>query len=240
MGAIAYDRFLIVGREAGSIQRDAVPGLSLGLQLMNAWANEYSLLQAHILENDPTAITAAGHGLLRNHALLISLMLRCQGVMSQAQAQREFAAIQSLSAQYMATEASIVTLSVANKDDQARDVMTNQLQPIFQRIQFSVQSVVELNKSNENNSTKQIVSAVTAAEISIFISFIVAAILANAFSYFYSVLSLCHWLISFPLWRCCVRAISAGEYLRRERVSWLRSGPPRGVFRIGGRWVQAR
>jgi methyl-accepting chemotaxis protein WspA len=178
MGAVSFNRLVVIGNDSATIKTSAVPGLSLSLQLMNAWEEEYSLLQAHILENDQTAIAAAGVRVLENHTAIASLLVQCQAVMTQDQERQALLTIEALGARYMAAEALIIELSTGNKDDQARDAMKSQLRPIFQRIQSSLQAVVDFNKGNANVATGQIVSAVGDAKIAIIISFLVAAVLA--------------------------------------------------------------
>ena len=73
MGGITFNRFSQVNREAVNIQQVAVPELSLSLQLMAAWEDEYGLLEAQILEDDPAAIQAATAAIVAHHAVITSL-----------------------------------------------------------------------------------------------------------------------------------------------------------------------
>jgi methyl-accepting chemotaxis protein WspA len=183
MGAIAYDRFIQVGGEATNIQRDAVPGLLVSLQLMSAWDTQYALLQTQILENDPAAINAADVAQEAHRTVVDTLMKQYQILINQDQERQIFASLLALSTQYTSTENTIVSLGDANKDDSARGALKSQLTPIFLRLQADIQKLVDLNKINSDAATGAIIASIAAARISILVTFAIAVVVASAGGY---------------------------------------------------------
>jgi methyl-accepting chemotaxis protein WspA len=178
MGGITFSRFSQVDREAVSIQQGAMPGLSLSLQLMAAWENEYSLLEAEILEDDPALIQAVGVQIAVNHTLIGNLTNSYDAVITQDQARQDFAPLKALSASYFAAEAPIMQNTVANQDAQARDQAKAQLKPLFLQIQATLQTLADFNKANANASTQQIVRSVVAARLTILGVYVIAILVA--------------------------------------------------------------
>jgi methyl-accepting chemotaxis protein WspA len=178
MGGVTFNRFSEINREAVNIQQVAVPELSLSLQLMAAWEDEYSLIEEQILENDPAAIQAVDAKILAHHAVISSLTNEYEAAIVQDQARQDFAPLKDLSDKYFATESTIIQLGNTNQDTQAFDAAKAQLRPLFQQIQATLQTLADYNKQNADASTRQIVRSVAAARLTILIVYVIAILVA--------------------------------------------------------------
>lgn len=178
MGGITFNRFSQVNREAVNIQQVAVPELSLSLQLMAAWEDEYGLLEAQILEDDPAAIQAATAAIVAHHAVITSLTNAYAAAITEDQARQDFAPLTDLSTKYFAAETAIAQMGIANQDAQARDAAKDQLKPLFMQIQATLQKLADFNKANADASTSQIVRSVVAARLTILGVYVIAILVA--------------------------------------------------------------
>lgn len=178
MGGITFNRFSQVNREAVNIQQVAVPELSLSLQLMAAWEDEYGLLEAQILEDDPAEIQAATAAIVAHHAVIASLTNAYAAAITEDQARQDFAPLADLSTKYFAAENAIAQMGIANQDAQARDAAKDQLRPLFVQIQTTLQKLADFNKANADASTGQIVRSVVAARLTILGVYVIAILVA--------------------------------------------------------------
>jgi methyl-accepting chemotaxis protein WspA len=209
MGWVAYSRLMRVQDEATSIQTDTLPGLYFSQQLTTAWVNEYALLEAHILQNDPGAIRDAEARLTANRVVIQTLSKNYEDAINQAVDRANFAALKPLTEQYTSVEDAILPLSRTNQDQAAFDMARNQLQPIFLKVQAALQVLVDFNKSHVDASNRQIMASVGSAKTGIAISFAAAVVLAL----------LCGFLLLRAITRPLGRMLGVMEVMRQGDFS---------------------
>jgi methyl-accepting chemotaxis protein WspA len=178
MAGVGYTRLMHINAETTSLQGDTVPGLYFSTQLMTAWVIEHNLLAEHILENDPAQMRAAEEQLQANRITIQNFAKAYEGAIFQDEDRKNFAPLTALSSQYFATESDVLASSRINQNADALNLLQTRVDPIFAKIQASLQALVTFNKTHVDQSINQVLGAVYAAKLGIVITFAAAVLVA--------------------------------------------------------------
>jgi methyl-accepting chemotaxis protein WspA len=178
MGGVAYTRLSNIEQKMTGIEQDSVPGLYYSTQLVSAWTANYSLTQEHVLQEDMTAIRQVESRLDANRTNLESLISNYEKTIFQAQDRENFEAFKKLRAAYEAAQQEVLKLSAVNKNKEARTLLNDRLEPVFENIRVALQVVEDYNKTNADSATLEIFNTISAANTGILASFGIALLLA--------------------------------------------------------------
>ncbi|MBW8830763.1 MAG: methyl-accepting chemotaxis protein [Burkholderiales bacterium] len=180
MGAVAYACLARVALDATVIQKDALPGISYSGQLIAAWLENFALTQKHILETENAEMRKVEAQLQGNRASLEKLSRNYETTILTPKDRENFDALLGLRAAYMRTQEDVLRLSADNKNQEARLLLHSELDPQFEKIRTALHVVADFNMTNGDEAGRQIMSAVTTANIAIVVSLAVALLLALA------------------------------------------------------------
>ena len=177
MGGVAYLRLALIEQKATTIQQDAVPGIYFSSQLMTALVTSFSLTQEHILQEDPAMMRQVDSLLQANRGNLESLIKNYETTIFQARDRELFDAFMKLYSTYAPAQDAVLKLSSVN-NNQAAHAQLNNFEPVFDKVRGALQAVVEYNKVNSDDATRQIFQAIGTANASILLVFGIALLLA--------------------------------------------------------------
>lgn len=211
MGAVAYVCLARVAVDATVIQKDAVPGMAVSGQLMAAWLDNFALTQKHVLETEDAEMRSVDAQLQVNRANLEKLARSYEATIFTAKDRENFDAFLNLRAAYVRTQEDVLRLSTENKNQEAKVLLHSQLDPQFAKIRAALQVVADFNASNGEAAARQIMGAVTTANVAIVLSLAAALLLALALGY------VLLQSITRPLGRLLTvaDAIGAGDFTQR-------------------------
>jgi methyl-accepting chemotaxis protein WspA len=184
MASIAYTRLASIEQKTAELDKDSLPGLYYSTLITSVWITDYALTEAHVLQEDITAIREVESQLDVNQANLESYIRNYEKTIFQTKDRENFEAFKKLRAAYEPIQQEILKLSAVNKNKEARALLNGSLEPEFEKAKASLQIVTDYNKANTEGSTQHIFTAVSAANIGILASFGIALLLTFICGYF--------------------------------------------------------
>ncbi|WP_454656083.1 methyl-accepting chemotaxis protein [Bosea beijingensis] len=180
MAGASYFWFLQTEREVTQVETKTVPSLYYSAQLMALWANTTGLAREHARAENPAAKKQATDAILANRGRLRELIKSYESVITTETDRRNHALAAQLLNQYVQAEDVVLAIgkdATTQLPDQSRTVRTD-LDPISANMRNVLNEMVEFNKAEADDSTRQIVSIVRSAELGLIICFVIALILA--------------------------------------------------------------
>jgi methyl-accepting chemotaxis protein WspA len=178
MGSFAYTRLVEVEREAAVVEQQTTPGIFTSAQLTVAWVQRFSLLEGHILLDGGGARQDIEDRLQANQAEIRRLSRSYEEQHQDSGDRERFASLRALEEPFGTAEAELLRFSREDRDVDARATLQTRLGPINTRLQAVLQSLMDANRREADNSTRQIVASSGAAQIGMLVSLAVAALLA--------------------------------------------------------------
>ncbi len=183
MGGGAYMRLAQIEHNASTIQQDSLPGVYYGTQLMTALVTSYSLTQAHILQEDAAAIRQVDSLIQANRGQLERLIKNYEATIFDAKDRQNFEAFKALYSTFTPAQDAVLKLSALNNDREAHARLLT-FEPEFERVRAALQVVVEANKINADEATRQIFQTIGTVNTSILAGFVLTVVLTFVFGYF--------------------------------------------------------
>ena len=185
MGTVAYTRLLTVEQEGKSIQEDTYPGMKYSSQLMAAWEENYAWTEGRILQTNPTAEESLDAELKSRLAKLDDAARLYEGTIFVSTDRQNFEVFKKAAPIYLSAQAEVLKLGEDPKNkDAAVAALHNLLDPAFDNVKASIQTVDDYNVSGLDQSTQNIMAAVASAKTGILTSFVFAVVLAFISGYF--------------------------------------------------------
>lgn len=186
MGWVAYSRLSHVAKEAEGVQRDAVPGMYYGAQIVRALYANYALIDRDIFyeaDADKNEIESLVGEIqtTRNH--LLSLI---QGYREKVFLDEDRALFDVLSTQlneYLREQNQFLTLISAERPKEAQALLNRNVFEQFKRARNAASAVEAFNKRMADESVQRIMDSVDGATTGILVSFLIALILAALCGY---------------------------------------------------------
>ena len=178
MGGVSYVQLAHIKREAVGVQVDASPSLYYGAQIMLATVLDYSLIEAEIVEDEPSAIKAVEAEIQANRTKLDGLIATYRNIAGSAADRENLRAFEALRGPYLAVAEQVQVLGRDNKDADARILLNTQVRPAFEKVLATLQTLVEGTKDDLDGATTSIITASDTATITILASLAVALLLA--------------------------------------------------------------
>jgi methyl-accepting chemotaxis protein WspA len=180
MGGFAYTRLAKIEREAAIVEQQTTPGLFTSAQLTVAWAQRFSLLEGHILLEGGATRQEVEERLQGNQADIRRFSRSYEEQHRNASDREQFAALKALEEPFGVTEGELLRFSREDRDNDARATLQARLVPINTRLQAVLHGLMDTNKRDAENSTRQIVASSDQAQLGMLVSLAVAALLALA------------------------------------------------------------
>jgi methyl-accepting chemotaxis protein WspA len=176
MELVAYGRLTIVQGEVTKLRVNSLPGLYHSAELLDAWETRYGLTERMVAQ------TGATDQLLEQYATNAteeaSIVRQYEGDVQGDDGRRAFEQFQAIRSSYQQAEADVRGLSSSRNKDAARDALRRTLDPDFAKLRASLQGIVASNRDNAINSAQQMNLAVGSTGDTLFVSFIVGALVA--------------------------------------------------------------
>lgn len=186
MGWVAYSRLNHVAREAEGVQRDAVPGMYYGAQIVRALYANYSLMDRDIFY-EPDADDKDIASLLgeirttRNHLISLTQAYQAKAFMDEDRAL--FDVLTAQVNEYLREQDQFLTLIAAGRSAQAQDLLIHQVFEQFKRARNAASALEAFNKRMADEAVQRINDSVGAATTGILLSFLIAVVLAALCGY---------------------------------------------------------
>jgi methyl-accepting chemotaxis protein WspA len=214
-GIIGYLQIQEIKFQAEIVENDTTPDMQFASEFSTAWGRRYSLLQSYVLASDPGGMRAVEERLQTNRALLDRLS-KLQEARAKDEGDKEhFSKLTELEAPYRAAESEVMSISLADRDEEARVLLQARLNPIYDQLQNALLQWVDYNKQQANQATHRITETGTATQIGMMILVIVVLILALGCGYFLL------RAVTGPLHRLTAAAelIRAGDFSNRVELT---------------------
>ncbi|BCB18990.1 methyl-accepting chemotaxis protein [Bosea sp. ANAM02] len=180
MAGASYLWFLQTEREVIEVETKTVPSLYYSAQLMALWANTTGLAREHARADNPTAKKQTSDAVLANRGRLRELIKSYESVITTETDRRNHALAAQLLTQYERAEDAVLAIGkdvTTPLPDQSAAVR-NDLDPIAAKMRDALREMVDFNKAEADNSTRQIVGIVRSAELGLVVCFAIALALA--------------------------------------------------------------
>ncbi len=221
MAVASYAWFLHTEREAIGVETKTIPGLYYSAQLVAAWTEAHGLVREFVLADTAAEKAQVGDAILANREKVRGLLNAYESAITTAQDRQNHSQAKQLFDQFVLTQDPFIAAgkrATANGQtlDQA-DPAKSDLEPIAARLRAVLLTMVDFNKAEADDTTRQIVSIVRTAERGLIVAFLFALILA----------ALCGYLlfkaVTAPLGKLLgiVEMMRQGDF--RERLALVRN-----------------
>ncbi len=182
MAGASYLWFLQTEREVVELESKTVPGLYYSAQLMVVWADSTRFSRDFGRADTVAAKNQAAEAILANRTRIRELLKAYESAITTETDRRNHTAVVQLVQQFAAAEDAIMAAgrqAVANGQmtDQAATIRSD-LDPIAIKLRGTLREMVDFNKAEADDSTRQIVDIVRAAELGLIVCFVIALVLA--------------------------------------------------------------
>jgi methyl-accepting chemotaxis protein WspA len=180
MAVVAYTRLSRIDQEARAVQSDTLPGLHLGMVLMNAWSNDFLLSEQRIFEQDPAQRQKIDSRLAESATALDAATAAYARTILDARDRELFEAFKAAAASSGRARTEVLRVSDSEKSTAALEQLNARIVAEFDRGTAAIQAVVDANRTLTNASVEQITASVSTAKIGVLASLALALGLAIA------------------------------------------------------------
>lgn len=182
IAALCYVWFLQTEREALAVETKTVPGLYYSAQLNTAWTEARGLIREFQLSNTAAERTRASDAIVAGRERMRSLLKAYEATIDSENDRKNHAESQRLFEQFVPVEdAMIAAAKLSAGNGQAVDqsaIVKNEIEPLAARLSNALRTMMDYNKVEADESTRNIGRIVRAAEFGLVIAFVVALALA--------------------------------------------------------------
>ena len=182
IAALCYVWFLQTEREALAVETKTVPGLYYSAQLTTAWAEARGLAREFQLSDTATERNRASDAILASRERVRSLLKAYEPTIDSPEDSKNHAEAQRLFEQFVPLEdAMVAAAKLAASNGQAIDqsaMVRNEIEPLAARLSTALRTMMDFNKAEADESTRNIVRIVRAAEFGLIVAFVAALALA--------------------------------------------------------------
>jgi methyl-accepting chemotaxis protein WspA len=178
LSGIAYWQLWGIAKQAVGLDGDSIPGLYIVGNLQAVSVEAYSLTQQHVLETDPARMQQIREALRQKTDELAELVRKYASTITTHEDQALYDAINRSLTPYMAVHDEVLQLSANPKTKVDAAAALHRLEPLYDKLQDSIQAEVEFNKTNAFDDSRNIRNAVGSAEKGIVVALLVGLGLA--------------------------------------------------------------
>lgn len=214
MGIVGFLQAAAIKEDARSVKGNTVD-LSAAADFASAWEERYALLQSHVLLVEPEAMRAI-EAQLQDNAGVIQ---RLNGLQEEGQRdpmdREQLTRLKRLEEPYRTTEAEVLRLSRVDRDEEARSLLHERLNPLHDQFRAALRDWVAHNKQQVDQAADEITEAGNTAQATMVTALAVAVLLALVCGYFLL------RAIMVPLGRLTAAAdlIREGDFSRRAELN---------------------
>jgi methyl-accepting chemotaxis protein WspA len=216
MGLIAYMRLAVVDRETTSLATDSVAGVHYSSQVRRDLVLNYALMVQLLGEDDKLAAQQLDARLKANAASLENSLRLYETTIFETQAddRANFEALKAELAPYLQLQQQALKLSSGPKPAEAKAMLREQINPQFEKARAAAEKIEDFNKTNADQSMRDIANAVASAKIGMLLSFAATLLFTFACAYFLLL------AITQPLERLvdAVDVMRLGDFSRRLKL----------------------
>jgi len=183
MGAYAFMRLATIERETSDVQKDSVPGLYYSDRLMTDWLDSYSLVQRHALAADHLEKQKVA-ALIEAQRIRVEASVKAyEATITTAKDRQLIEIFKGQRGPYARIQEEVLKLSDGLDGKAAAALIASQLDPEFEKVQASIQALLDGNQADTDSSTALIMSTIGAAKTGLFVVMIVVVLLALGSGY---------------------------------------------------------
>ncbi len=187
MAALSYAWFTQAEREAIRVETDTVPGLYLSAQLMTTWGEGRGLAREFLLSDTSAEKGDAAAAIAANRDRMHEILKSYDATIMSEEDRRNYAQAVRLFDEFVAAQQPVVAagrvVGAQGWTPERIAAARTELAQIATRVDAAIATMLELNKTRADQSTRTIVSIVRVAELGLLVSFGLALGLAVLFGY---------------------------------------------------------
>lgn len=182
MAALSYVWFVQAEQEAVSVETDTVPGLYYSAQLLAGWEESRGLARQFLLTDTPGERNQAAEAIAASRGRVREVLKSYETTALDDEDRRNYNQARQLFEQFASAQDPILAAARATASEgwtpERIAAARSALEPLGVRIDQTVRTILDFNKTQADLSTRKIVSIVRAAELGLLVSFVLALGLA--------------------------------------------------------------
>jgi methyl-accepting chemotaxis protein WspA len=185
MGGIVYTHLRAVTRETTNVEESSLPALYYVTQMLNAFNEDYAIVQEFGLDQDPAMIALLMREVQESRAKMLSLAKKYSATITDAGEQAQYADYEQDRVPYLRIQDQVLKLAANPKNGHLiATTIREELDPEYDKIRTLLSELVDRNKGEADTSAKMIVASVASATQAILMSFGIALLLSIACIYY--------------------------------------------------------
>jgi methyl-accepting chemotaxis protein WspA len=185
MGGIVYTHLRAVTRETTNVEESSLPALYYVTQMLNAFNEDYAIVQEFGLDQDPAMIAPLMREVQESRAKTLSLAKKYSATITDAGEQAQYAEYEQDRIPYLRIQDQVLKLATNLKNGHLiATTVREELDPEYDKIRTLLSELVDRNKGEADTSAKMIVASVASATQAILMSFGIALLLSIACIYY--------------------------------------------------------
>jgi methyl-accepting chemotaxis protein WspA len=178
MGVISLMRLANVEKAANTMLAESLPGLYNRTQLLATWEENYALTASYIFHDDRNARLEDEKQLAASWAQIEQLNKQYEPMIDTAIEKQLTDSLNAVLVPYKRVQGEILKLADGRSDKEAQAKLLAELDPQFNEGEKVIRKLEDVNKASAEDSTQQIVAAVSSARTGIVISMLAALFVA--------------------------------------------------------------
>ena len=174
MGAVSLMRLANVEEATNALLASSLPGLYNRTQTLAAWEENYATTAGYTLHDDPASLAEDQRQLAVNWDKLDQLSLQYEPMVDTPEEKEMIGTYTNLLLTYKRMQADIIKAAEAKNDRAARTKLLTDLDPVFDKAESVLKKLEDFNRAAAERSTQQIMTAVSSARSSVYLSAMLA------------------------------------------------------------------
>ena len=182
--AAAYTRLVRIEQLTTRIEKDIMPGLHYSNQIVVDRMANYSLTEEYALQTDAAAKQQLQAAIMASRDYTKTLLAQFNATISSPEERKLFETFTSAQDVYVSAQDEVLKVGLNPKGrGEVVERIDGDLYPKFETSQAAAHAVVDHNKTQADNSTRQISAAVTRAKVVVLLSLGLGLVVAFIFGY---------------------------------------------------------
>ena len=184
IGTFSIVRLAYIKKSADSIVGNSLPGVIVLGELLSGIRDQYSLVEKHILTTNEAAIATIDARILSVRETNTALAKSYEATITQPEDRKLYEADLTARDAYRATLEGVLSLSRSNLNAQAVVVLTEKVDPAFEKYARAVSDHLQYKEKNGLASGEEITAAIASSRTFSLIGLGIAAALAGGLAFF--------------------------------------------------------
>jgi methyl-accepting chemotaxis protein len=178
LGLFIHVKLRSIDQSTTSVATDSLPGLKTILQVKIVQGQNALNLQSYTIESDHTEMANIESNIKKVGGELVDLMDKYEKTITADEDRRQFEEIKRARMDFTTIRDRILTLTAANKADEARHLFNTEGKPALERIDKAIATSVEYNSNNADRQIISLTTAVNAGRTGLIIGISIAILVA--------------------------------------------------------------